>query len=176
MGGFCGGISMFQAGEWVIYGIHGVCRVIGTEKQLVGRKRTQYLVLEPLNHGQSRFYLPTDNPAAIAKLKTVLSRDELAALFRAEEVRQDSWIQEENRRKQYYRDLIGSGDRVALLRMVRTLYRYRENQLAAGRKFHQSDENFLRDAEKLLASEISLVMELSAEAARDYLRQQLKGA
>ena len=74
MGGFCGGISMFQAGEWVIYGIHGVCRVIGTEKQLVGRKRTQYLVLEPLNHGQSRFYLPTDNPAAIAKLKTVLSR------------------------------------------------------------------------------------------------------
>lgn len=165
---------MYQAGEWVVYGIHGVCHVIGTEKQLVGRKRTQYLVLEPLNHAQSRFYLPTENPSAMAKLKAVLSRDELVALLSSEEARQDAWIQEENHRKQYYRDLIGSGDRTALMKMVSTLYRYKAAQASAGRKFHQSDENFLRDAEKLLTSEIALVLDLSPEAARDYLRQQLQ--
>lgn len=167
---------MYQAGEWVVYGIHGVCRVIGTEKQLVNRKRTQYLVLEPLNQAESRFYLPTENPTAMAKLKAVLSKDELTALLASDEVRQDAWIQEENQRKQYYRDLIGSGDRIALMKMVSTLYRYKTAQAAAGRKFHQSDENFLRDAEKLLVSEISLVMELTPEAARDYLREQLKSA
>ena len=167
---------MYQAGDWVVYGIHGVCRVIGTEKQLVNRKRTQYLVLEPLNQAESRFYLPTENPTAMAKLKAVLCREELSALIGSEEVRQDAWIQEENQRKQYYRDLIGSGDRTALMKMVSTLYRYKAAQAAAGRKFHQSDENFLRDAEKLLASEISLVMELSLEEAKNYLREQLKSA
>ena len=60
---------MFQRGECVIYGIHGVCRVIGTEKQLVNRKRTEYLVLEPIGQSESRFYLPTGNETAMAKLR-----------------------------------------------------------------------------------------------------------
>ena len=140
----------------------------------MNRKRTQYLVLDPLAQTESRFYLPVENPTAMAKLKTVLAKDELTALLASEEVRQDAWIQEENQRKQHYRELIGSGDRVSLMQMVSTLYRYRASQNAAGRKFHQSDENFLRDAEKLLASEISLVLELPAEDARNYLREQLK--
>lgn len=165
---------MYQNGEFVVYGIHGVCRVLGKEKQLVNRKRTEYLVLEPFNQNESKFYLPTQNPTAMGKLKAVLSRDELDALMSSEEIRQDCWIQEENLRKQHYRDLIGSGDRVALLRMVSSLYRYKDEQAAAGRKFHQCDDNFLRDAEKLLCSEISLVMELEPDQAREYLRNQLR--
>lgn len=165
---------MYQVGDWVVYGIHGVCRVAGTEKQLVNRKRIQYLVLEPMTQTESRFYLPTENPTAMAKLKTVLSKEALVELLTSDDVHQDAWIQEENQRKQYYRELIGSGDRVSLMKMVSTLYRYKAAQATAGRKFHQSDENFLRDAEKLLSSEIALVMELSPEEARDYLRDQLK--
>jgi CarD family transcriptional regulator len=165
---------MYHGGEYVVYGVHGVCRVIGTEKQLVNRKRTEYLVLEPLVQQESRFYLPTQNPAAMAKLKTVLSRDELHQLMDSDEIRKDCWIQEENLRKQRYRDLIGSGERTALMRMVSSLYRYKDEQTAAGRKFHQCDDNFLRDAEKLLCSEISLVLELEPEQAREYLRNHLR--
>ena len=165
---------MYQAGDLVIYGIHGVCRVIGTEKQLVNRKRSQFLVLEPLASLESRFYIPVDNPTAIGKLKAVLSREELCELLSSEQIRQDAWIEEENQRKQSYRELITSGDRIALLRMVRSLYSYKEAQLALGRKFHQSDDNFLRDAEKLLASEIALVMEMRPDEAREYLRTRLQ--
>lgn len=159
-----------------MYGIHGVCRVAGTEKQLVNRKRTEYLVLESLSQTESKFYLPTANPTAMAKIKAVLPAQELRDLLASEEIRENVWIQEENQRKQTYRDLISSGDRTALLKMVNTLYRYKAAQAAAGRKFHQCDDNFLRDAEKLLTSEIALVLEMSQEEARDYLRQQLKAA
>lgn len=167
---------MYQNGDWVMYGIHGVCRVAGTEKQLVNRKRTEYLVLESLSQTESKFYLPTANPTAMAKIKAVLPAQELRDLLASEEIRENVWIQEENQRKQTYRDLISSGDRTALLKMVNTLYRYKAAQAAAGRKFHQCDDNFLRDAEKLLTSEIALVLEMSQEEARDYLRQQLKAA
>lgn len=165
---------MYQSGEFVVYGIHGVCRVVGTEKQLVNRKRTEYLVLEPLTQNESKFYLPTQNPAAMGKLKKVLTKDEMNALMSSQEIRQDCWIKEENLRKQHYRDLIGSGDRTALLQMVNSLYRYKDEQTTAGRKFHQCDDNFLRDAEKLICSEISLVMELEPEQAREYLRSRLR--
>lgn len=169
-----GGIEMYQVGSWVVYGVHGVCRIVGTEKQLVNRKRTQFFVLEPLAQSESRFYLPTDNPVALAKLRTVLSRDELTALLTSESISESVWIEEENCRKQYYRELIGSGDRTSLLKMVHSLYRYKASQTASGKKFHQADENFMRDAEKLLASEIALVMELSPQEAREYLRTQLR--
>lgn len=165
---------MFQAGTYVVYGVHGVCRVVGTEKQLVNRKRTEYLVLEPVAQNESRYYLPTGNPTAMAKLKQILSADELRSLLASGEVRKDCWIKDENHRKQHYRDLVSGGDRVSILQMVYSLYRYREEQVAAGRKFHQSDDNFLRDAERLLSSEISLVLEMSMEEARDFLRTQLK--
>lgn len=166
---------MFEIGQWVVYGAHGVCRVAGTEKQLVNRKRTEYLVLEPLTQTESRFYVPMANETAMAKLKAVLSREELEALLHSEAVWQDAWIKEENLRKQHYRELIGCGDRTAVMQMVCTLYRYRQSQLAAGKKFHQCDDNFLRDAEKILASEIALVLGKTPEEARDYLRDQLKG-
>ena len=165
---------MYQTGDWVMYGVHGVCHVIGTEKQLVNRKRTLFLVLEPLAQPGSRFYLPAENETALEKLKPVLSLPELTDLLSSDLARQHYWIQEEPRRKQYYRELIGSGDRVALMQMVSTLYRYKAEQLATGRKFHQSDDNFLRDAEKLLASEIALVMNLPQDGARNHLRECLQ--
>lgn len=165
---------MFQTGAYVVYGVHGVCRVVGTEKQLVNRKRTEYLVLEPLTQNESRYYLPTGNPTAMAKLKQILSADELRSLLSSDEIRKDCWIRDENQRKQHYRDLVSGGDRTSILQMVGSLYRYRDEQFAAGRKFHQCDDNFLRDAEKLLSSEISLVLDMTPEQARDYLRDQLR--
>ncbi|MBQ8238228.1 MAG: hypothetical protein IJZ39_08805 [Oscillospiraceae bacterium] len=165
---------MFETGQWVVYGVHGVCRVAGREKQLVNRKRTEYLVLEPMAQNESRYFVPTANATAMAKLREVLSAEELKALLVSAEIRQDCWIADENQRKQHYRDLTSNGDRVSILKMTHCLYRYKEAQLAAGRKFHLCDDNFLRDAEKLLASEISLVLEMTQEEAREYLRETLK--
>ena len=165
---------MCHLDDYVIYGIHGACRVMGREKQLVNKKRTEFLVLEPLMQSGSKYYVPAENPTAMAKLQGVLSQDELVQLLESDAVREDYWISDEGHRKQIYRELITSADRLRLMQMVASLYRYRGAQEAAGRKFHLCDDNFLRDAERLLSSEISLVMNLSADEARDLLRKHLK--
>jgi len=165
---------MYQSGECVIYGIHGVCRVIGLEKQLINRKRTEYLVLEPLGSGESRFYVPTSSDLAMAKLRPVLEKEALINLMESDEIHNSEWIADESARKNCFRELIGSGDRTALLKMVCMLYQYKERQLAAGKKFHQCDDNFLRDAEKLLSSEICYVMSVSPEEAKKFLREKLQ--
>lgn len=164
---------MYESGTHIVYGVQGVCKVIGKEKQLINRKRTEFLVLEPLVNSESRFFVPTQNPAAMSKILSILSREELESLMTSPQLREECWISHENIRKQHYRELLSSGDRVQILRMVYALYRYKEEQLAAGRKFHQIDDNFLRDAEKLICSEISLVMELTMEESREYLRNKL---
>ena len=164
---------MYQIGDKVVYGIHGVCMIVDQEERIVDRKRVIYLALEPVGQSGSRYLVPTHNAVAMGKIRNMLSREELEALMDSEEVLADVWIKDENQRKQLYRELISSGDRARLTQMVRTLYCHRKAQLAAGKKCHLCDENFLRDAEKLLASEIALVMELSQEDAKNYLRLQL---
>ncbi len=164
---------MYHIGEQVVYGIHGVCRIVGQEERVMDRKRITYLVLEPLGQSGSRFMVPSHNPAAMAKLSRLLSRQELEELLGREELHAGTWNRDENQRKQSYRELISSGNRLALLQTCALLYRHRQEQQAAGRKVHMCDDNFLRDAEKLLCGEISLVLQTDADTAKQYLRQAL---
>ena len=162
---------MFQIGDRVVYGSHGVCQILAVEQRMVDRKRINYFALEPLNQTGARFYVPSENPAALAKLRHLISREELELLLASPEIRENCWIADENQRKQRYRDLISSGDRCALIAMVRTLHVQKDLQTAAGRKFHLCDENFLRDAEKLLSSEFSLVLGIQPGEVGAYIQK-----
>lgn len=164
---------MYQIGDHVVYGIHGVCCIRETEERIVDRKRVEYYVLEPIDGSGTRYLIPTGNQAALGKLQPVLSREALEALLHSDEVRADAWIADEGQRKQTYRELINSGDRAALIRMVGTLRRHREAQVAAGRKFHLCDDNFLRDAEKLISSEFSLVLGIEPGQVGNYVASAL---
>ena len=165
---------MYQIGDRVVYGIHGVCRVVDQEERVVDRKRVSYLVLEPVGQKGSRYLLPIHSQAAMSKLKPMLTPEVLETMLASDEVRVDGWIPDEGRRKQTYRELIACGDRVRLLRMVRSIYRHKAALAAAGKKCHLSDDNFLRDAEKLLVSEVSVVLNMDVDAAKAYLRSYLK--
>ena len=55
---------MFQVGDQVVYGIHGVCSIHGLDVQRVNRKRVEYYILVPLNQPDARFLVPTQNQAA----------------------------------------------------------------------------------------------------------------
>lgn len=161
---------MFACGDQVIYGIHGVCDVLDLEMRTVDRKKVEYYVLEPIEQPGARYYVPTQNQAAVAKLRPILSKQELDTLLRSEDTGKDSWIADENQRKQRYRELITSGDRAALICMIRTLHRQRSAQLASGRKFHLCDDNFLKDAEKLLSAEFALVLNIQPHEVGKYIQ------
>ena len=164
---------MYQQGDRILYGIHGVCEILGTELRRVDRKNVSYFVLEPLDQRGSRFYVPSGNPAALEKLRPVLDAPALTALLHSQEVRLNVWIPDESRRRLRYREIISGGDRVELLQMLAALYLHRRDQSANGRKFHLSDENFLRDAEKILSTELRLVLGIGRNDAEEYLRSVL---
>lgn len=166
---------MYSVGDLVMYGIHGVCRITDLEERSVNQKRIRYFVLEPLEVSGAKFLIPADKEAVLAKLHPVMSREELDALLHSSEVHKDVWIPDENQRKQRYRELISSGDRVALLQMVSTLHAHRKRQAAAGRKFHLCDDSFLRDAQRLLGAEFALVLGMDIVQTEKYVLETLNG-
>ena len=108
-------------------------------------------------------------------LKTALVHIKVdVELLRSQKERSSAWVDDENQRKQRYRELIAQNDRGELLAMVSALYEHKRQQQESGRKFHLCDENFLRDATRLLSAEFSLILGISQAEVADYMKQQLE--
>ena len=164
---------MYQLDDLVMYGVHGVCRIVDRVERTVDRKRAEYLVLVPQGQPGSQYLVPVGNPNAMAKLRPVIAKAELEALLRSDTIRVDVWTDEENARKRQYRELVNSGDHAALLQMLHTLYLHKQQQEAQGRKFHQCDENFLRDAQRLIGSEFALVLGIEPGQVNQYIMDRM---
>lgn len=164
---------VYQQGCQVVYGIHGVCNVLEPEVRRIDRKNVEYYVLQPLDQPETRYYVPTQNAVAVSRMKPILTKQEVDQLLQEASKQELTWIDDEPQRKQYYKTLIVSGDRALLLGMIGLLYRHRKEQLNAGKKFHASDENFLRDAERLISGEFSVVLNMSCKDACTYVQNIL---
>lgn len=167
---------MYQVGDRLVYGIHGVCCVVREERRRVDGKELTYLALEPVGQRGTCFLVPTQNPSAMGRLRPLQSRQTMEQLLRSGPELPDAWIPEESLRKQRYREFIAAAEGETLVRMICALYRHRDRQRAAGKKCHVSDENFLRDAEKLLCGEVAAVLGIPEEAARSLIRSSLSNS
>ena len=161
---------MFQCGDQVLYGIHGICRIIAVERMKLSGKPAEYFVLEPVGQPNAKYYVPTQNQAAVAKLQPILTREELQEILHSASQDKSIWIDDENKRKQQYSSLITSGDRGALVRAAHAIHKHKLQQEANGKKLHLCDENFLRDAERLLSSEFSMVLNITPEEVGQYIQ------
>ena len=76
-------MNMYSLGEKVIYGVQGVCLVTDLEQRTVDGKQVTYLVLEPPEQSGSRYLVPTHNAAAMAKVRPILSPEDMEAMLHA---------------------------------------------------------------------------------------------
>lgn len=163
----------FEIGQKLVYGIHGVCSLTGIQNRRVDGKTMEYYELSSVERPDSRFYIPTRNPAAVAKLHPLITRQELDDLLASVKNEGDGWIPDENQRKNRYRELVGSFDRKAMICMVSALISQQKARASAGKKLHMCDENFLRDARKLIVEEFSLVLGLPKEQIGEYIQKSI---
>ena len=72
---------MFQRGETVLYGSEGVCRIAEIQEMKIGRTKAEYYVLKPVYRESATIYVPVDNPTLVARMKHVLSQQEIDRLL-----------------------------------------------------------------------------------------------
>lgn len=167
---------MFQAGDAIIYGTHGVCVISEiAELKLVGDKR-EYYVLSPVRDSNSKIYAPTDNEAVSAKMRKVLTRDEIMSLILNVSDDETKWISDDSERRDFCESVIKSGDRSELMKLIEMLYLKQKSLQSNKKHFHMADEKALREAQELLHDEFAYVLGIKPEEVPGYIRQQLKKA
>lgn len=150
---------MFGVGQTVLYGSNGVCTIDAVTKKQIGKNWMEYYVLKPVGAASSTLFVPTSNEQLVGKIRSVLTADEINALLGALPDCQP-WDDNKQTRSDTFRAVIAAGDCRSLLQLIRQIHAHEQEQLAKGKRLHLSDERFLKEAEKMICEEFSLVLDI----------------
>lgn len=154
---------MFQINDVIIYGFQGVCRITGTEEKAVNGMRKTYFVLKPVNEKGSTIFAPTDNEIVLKKMRRLLTIDEVHDLMDSMRSENGIWVENENERKELYKNILANGDHLELIKMIKAIYAHKKDREAEGKRLHMADERFFKDAEQILYNELRYVLELESK-------------
>lgn len=169
-----GRFKMYNIGDVVTYAASGVCRVSGYTENKVKGKIKKYVVLTPVYDTNSTIYVPQDNEVLMDRIKNVISKEDIDTLIRSMPDIDCTWIENDSQRAEYFKTTLKSGDREAIMRMVRILYVHRRSQIESGKKFHSSDERYLKEAEHILFDEFAVVLGIEPEQVVDFITERLE--
>ncbi len=153
---------MFSIGEKVVYGAYGVMDVVDVRDVEIGESVRKYYVLcESGVQSFSETLIPVDNEALVAGMRRLLTPDGMIAAIKAAKAVADlPWVEDNRARAEHFKTVMSSGDRTAILVMIRSIVAAGVRRAAEGKKNFLSDENAMKKAEKILYSEISVVMDI----------------
>ena len=161
---------MFCVGQTVLYGSNGVCMVDDVTEKRIGKTKMQYYVLKPLCNNTSTLFVPTANQQLVSKMRRILTEDEAEAILRDLPPCGD-WNDNKQERSELFRAIITEGSCVELIRLIRLVRTHEQEQLAGGKRLHITDERFLKEAEKMVCEEFSLVLHISRDEVLERIMQ-----
>ena len=165
---------MYAVNDTVLYGADGVCTITAiVEKSLMGTRRLFY-ELHPVNRRDTVLFLPTDNEKTMAKLRRILTRDEIISAIQSMDEEETIWIEKESTRREEYARIIKSGDHKMVIRLIKTLYEHRESLIDSGHRMHTADENFLKEAESVLYEEFAYVLKIRRDEVLPFIQTELE--
>lgn len=165
---------MFKVNDVVVYGVQGVCEIVGVEERRVDGASKQYFVLKPKNDPNATCYVPTWNEKAWSKMRKVMTKQDVDALIDSMPSKKPTWIVNENERKETYKKILASGDQAAIVSVVQALFLHKKEREAEGKRLHTSDEHFMKDAEQILYNEWQYVLNVDKAGLMAYIFARIK--
>ena len=158
-----------KIGTYVMYGKTGVCLV----KEMTTMAGAPYYVLAPVGDSRSSVYVPGHNPDLLARMRPLLTREEIDTLLSDVDAVQMAWIDDRNERAMLYRTVTGGGDRKELIRLLACLMRKKQERIAMGKRLSSMDETFLQECVRLVQEEFSMVLGIAAHEVGSYIQARI---
>lgn len=162
---------MYAAGELVVYGGEGVCRVEGVgAPSLPGMDKTRlYYTLSPL-YRSGQVMTPVDTQVL---MRPLLTAEETAQLIAELDQLPEEQAESHSMRaiKDLYHQVLTSYDCRRLAGLIKGVCRRRSWAVHHGRKISQMDERYLKRAEDALYGELGAVLGLPREEVPAYIRK-----
>ena len=150
---------MFQAGDVIVCGTHGVCRVekVGPLSSAVADRDRLYYTLKPLYERGSVVFTPVDNEKMV--IRPVISREEALRLIDGIRDAEALGIEDERKREENYKTALKSCRAEELVKMIKTINARKRSRAARGKKATDADSRYVKLAEDYLYGELAISLE-----------------
>ena len=162
---------MLSIHDAILYGNYGVCQIVDIRQENFCQKGTLYYVLSPIDDPHSTIYCPVETGAG--RMRPLLTPVQADELIRSIPTIAPKRIENAQARRDQYRKILKNGDRRELIMLIKTLYESRTGKAQAGKRMSASDEEALREAERLLHHELAYVLKLDPDQVTGYIAHQL---
>ena len=162
---------MHKIGEKVVYGSFGVMEIVDVRIEKIANVSRQYYILESVGGSVgSQTFVPVDNEQLVANMRPLLTKEELMTFIRLiDSLPALDWIADNRARSERFKAVIESGDRAAMVSMIKLVRATAVRRAEAGKKNYLADENAMNKAERLLMTEIATVMEIDESEVRSFV-------
>ena len=164
---------MFQAGDVIVCGTHGVCRVekVGPLSSAVADRDRLYYTLKPLYERGSVVFTPVDNEKMV--IRPVISREEALRLIDGIRDAEALGIEDERKREENYKTALKSCRAEELVKMIKTINSRKRSRAARGKKATDADSRYVKLAEDYLYGELAISLDLERDQVKAFIRERI---
>lgn len=152
----------------------GICKVVGLEDRVFSGETRSYYVLKPIENKISTVYLPESTIRESNNIKPVLTIGEVEEIFENMDAVESVWVEEMSKRKAKFRKILANNKRAELIALVKSVYLKKLELENDGKKIHAYDEQYMKDAEAILYSEFSHVMDLEVDEVERLVKEKFQ--
>lgn len=165
---------MHSIGDVVVYGSSGVMRVVDiSEESFAGQTHRYYVLCGGASNLNSKTFVPLDNEKLVAQMRPLVTKEEiLDILHNMDRYPEPEWIPDTRARQEMFKSIIESGDRGRIIAMIRSIQRTGLRRNAEGKKNYLSDENLMNKAQRILYTELSIVLGISEDEVVDFIERE----
>ncbi len=166
---------MYSQGEYIAYGMTGVCVVEGlTEMAIPGTKDMKsYYVLKPVYEEKGVIYCPVSNEN---NMRSVLTKDEADALIASVDGLPMHDISAKKTLDEACKSSIATGLCQEYMIVLKTLVMERNSRIASGKKLTATNERFLKICMDKLCGELAIAYNADRKAMEDMVKDVLDKA
>lgn len=163
----------YQINDTVFYGTNGVCRISAIEQLSFSGSPDDYYILRPVYNASSTIFVPLGNPTLCGRIRPIMTEGQMLLLFRRMTEEVPDWIEDNNRRRAVFTEILQTADPEQVLAVLRCLRSRSETLRLKKKRLHISDEKLFHDAERMIHEEIAYVAGIRMEEVNGYIERQV---
>lgn len=163
---------MYQVNDNVMYSTTGVCRITEIRKQkIMGDIEMDYYVLLPIYAKNSTIMAPVDKADQL--MRKITSKDHIDKTLSQIPSYEVKWVEDDRQRAEHFRQQLKTGSLEEWTKLIKTLLTQQQLRQEQGKKLRQSDENVLRNAQRLINEEFATSLQIPVEQVSDYIKSRM---
>ena len=144
-----------------------MCTIEEKKSMKLAGQQCECYILKPVYDSTMKICVPCNSQVLLDRMRALPSKQELLTFCRS---RRRNMNPTREVRKEHYRQTLQSGDRHALLRMIRDIYTERRHRHAMGKQLSSYEDSALREAQNILHSEFAYTLGIDPGKCRTHCR------